>query len=139
MNELEITKYLINDPFTSIDFRGVLSFDELCCCSEETGLFVVNLDVSTGSGTHWVCLNLEHQKSEYFDSLGNFSSKLEDFLLKRNCDYVYNPKKIQADTSDVCGDYCILFSFFRSRGITFSEFLRFFTDDLNLNDIMVKL
>lgn len=140
MNELQINNYLTADSFTHQKFRGVLSYDELCCTnSEESGLYIVNLDVSTGPGSHWVCLYLEPGTSEYFDSLGNKPSKLEQFLLDRGCDYIYNSKKLQAENSDVCGDYCILFSFFRCRGFNFEEFLTLFSDDLILNDEMVKL
>lgn len=141
MNEIEINEYLIKDPLTSLKFRGVVSYDELlfCGCEPSNGIYVVNLDESTGSGSHWVVLNLETGMSEYFDSLGNRPHKLREFLLNRKCDYVYNSEKLQADGSDVCGDYCVLFSFFRSRGITFKEFISFFTNDFSLNDKMVEL
>ena len=139
MNEIEITKYLESDPLTSLKFRGVMSYDEFCCVYEDMGLFVVNLDASTGPGSHWVCLYLKPEISEYFDSLGNAPHKLESFLLDRGCQYIYNSKKLQSEKSDVCGDFCILFSFLRCRGITLEKFLSLFSDDLILNDEMVKL
>lgn len=139
MNELELTKYLKSDPLTRLKFRGVMSYDELCCFNDKSGIFVINLDVSTGPGTHWVCLFLGSEISEYFDSLGNPPLKLETFLMDRGCKYIYNTKKVQSDNSDVCGDYCILFSFFRCRGICFEDFLSFFSNDLMSNDEMIKL
>lgn len=139
MNELEISEYLLADAFTSRIFRGVISYDEFCCCEVENGLYVVNLSEFGTEGTHWVCLLLSPSQTEYFDSLANPPSKLEDFLRERNVNYTYNLQKLQGNGSDVCADYCILYGYFRSRGFTFQCFLDMFTNDHKYNDALVEL
>ena len=58
MNQIEIENYLLTDKTTAQYFRGVVSYDELCECGGKTGYYVVNLDESSGPGTHWICLYL---------------------------------------------------------------------------------
>ena len=139
MNEIEIDNYLLTDPITAPHFRRVVSYDELSGYEKETGFFVVNLDESTGPGTHWVCLHLNNTRTEYFDSLGNEPKKLVPFLSNLKCDYIYNIKQLQSNDSDVCGDYCVLFCYLRSRGYTFEQILDSFSHDLIQNDNLVRL
>ena len=139
MNEIEIINYLLTDRVTSRHFRGVVSYDELWGCESKPGYYVVNLDVSSGPGTHWICLNLNKTRTEYFDSLGNPPKKIEPFLSNLKCDYIYNIKQLQSNQSDVCGDYSILFCFLRTRGYTFEQILNAFSENLVENDSLVRL
>ena len=139
MNGKEISEYLKCDKFTKTYFRGVLPYDKLKNSTLiKPGLYIVNTDVSTGPGLHWVCIMLQNE-IEYFDSLGNEPKEVKPFLQHQNKPYTYSTKRIQGYDSDVCGDYCILFAYFRCRGMMLNEFVNLFTDDVLKNDVLVEL
>ena len=77
--------------------------------------------------------------SDYFDSLGNPPLEVKEFLTKQGNGFSYNTKRLQSHGSDVCGDYCILFAYFRCRGYALKEYVELFTDDLDYNDKLVQL
>ena len=137
MNEQQITEYLMSDEYTMKYFRGVMAYDELPIINPPNGLYIVNTDISSGPGKHWVCIFLG-DNCEYFDSLGNPPSELLYFIKKQGKVYVYSDKKLQG-MSDVCGDYCILFSYFRCRGVSMKNFVEMFTNDTIYNDTLVEL
>ena len=138
MNELDIANYLLKDVCTRKYFKGVMAYDELPNKPLRPALYVVNTDKSTGVGKHWVCLFFSHV-NEYFDSLGNPPVELGHFLLNEKRDYMYNSKRLQGPMSDVCGDYCILFAYFRCRGLSMKHFVDMFSSNETKNDTLVKL
>ena len=138
MNENEIAHYLMSDEYTSMFFRGVMAYDKLPATNCVKGLYIVNTDSSTGPGKHWVCLFVE-DLCEYFDSLGNPPLEVKSFIQKQQKPYIYSNIKLQGSNSDVCGDYCILFSYFRCRGYSMKHFVEMFTNDVDKNDNEIKL
>ena len=52
---------------------------------------------------------------------------------------MYNSKRLQSIGSDVCGDYCVLFTFFRSRNYDLKWFVELFSSNTDRNDSLVKL
>ena len=139
MNELEIDHYLSHDVYTKKYFRGVMAYDELPYTQKaKSGLYIVNTDISTGPGIHWVSI-LVGDICEYFDPLGNPPDKCKPFIENQEKVYIYSDKKIQAPESDVCGDYCVLFSYYRCREMSMKSFIAMFTEDKTLNDVMIEL
>ena len=139
MNQIQISKYLSSDEYTKQYFRGVMSFDKLPSCKPAPlGLYIVNTDISSGPGKHWVCILLG-EVCEYFDSLGRPPKEVKLFIENQNKKYIFSTKQIQGYSSDVCGDYCVLFSYYRCRGKSMKSFLQMFTKDVKLNDKMVDL
>ena len=139
MNEIEISNYLLADKFTQKYFKGVLSFDELELKKKVlSGLYIINTDVSTGKGLHWVCLFIG-KVYEYFDSLGQKPEEVMNFMSKQNKPYIYSSKRIQGYGTNVCGDYCIMFSYYRCRGVSLECFVKMFTDDYAQNDFIIKI
>lgn len=71
---------------------------------------IINLDKSSGPGTHWVCYKKLLNSVYYFDSYGNipppkelikyFGSKLKVY---------YNHNREQPDNSLICGHLCLEF------------------------------
>lgn len=81
----------------------------ICC--------IVNTDPSTKPGKHWVAFFLgPHGKLEFFDSYGrpptHFGFPIACSMLDTST-FEYNTLAIQADSSSVCGHYCIVFLFLR--------------------------
>ena len=102
MNETEIAKYMRKDEHASKYFMGVVSYDELPFKSKYPALYIVNTDSSFGPGKHCVCVFVDENMIEYFDSFGNNPKELLQFLNDQNNWYKYSTKHIQSVTSDVC-------------------------------------
>ena len=58
-----------------------------------TGDYVIDLEDSLGSGTHWVVMNIRRDIIEYFDSLG--LDCLEESIRVSNRLNLYNSTKYQ--------------------------------------------
>lgn len=103
-------------------------------------LLISNLDPDTKPGSHWVaiCVN-QNGVGEYFDSFGRKPTGYHKMFLDRNTKrWFYNHSKLQSYFTSVCGEYCLLYLYFRSKGKTMLEFLTYFTTDYLYNDMIVK-
>ena len=75
----------------NLPLKNIIMKDEANQINND-GFYIVNLDKSTGSGTHWTCLYYHPLKSYYFDSFGFVSPKeIEDVIMP----YDHNNKDIQ--------------------------------------------
>lgn len=69
---------------------------------------IINLDISSGSGTHWVAYYKNGENSQYFDSFGNLQPPLEVIkYLGHNLKYNYLP--YQTYNTVICGHLCLEF------------------------------
>lgn len=76
----------------------------------ETG--IVNLDISSGPGTHWTAYKKHGCTIKYFDSFGNLPPPLElvkYFNSNGICKIFYNYNSYQTYNSVNCGHLCLLF------------------------------
>lgn len=88
-----------------IPIRGVFMKDNLPkrCKKEECA--VINLDVSLGSGTHWVCYLKKGETKLYFDSFGlRPPLELQRYLGKG---INYSTYEIQSPEQVICGHLCL--------------------------------
>ena len=101
--------------------------------------FIVNTDKNGMSGTHWICIRISKRKVEMFDSLGLvYDNKLpieiltfiQRFAVSRD---IKLNKRLQPDSSVLCGFYCIFFIFLR-QFCSFGQIQKYFVDDLNKNE-----
>lgn len=69
---------------------------------------IVNLDISSGPGSHWIAYWKNANKSQYFDSFGNLPPLIElvNYLGKN---ITYNYKTYQNYNTYNCGHLCIKF------------------------------
>lgn len=104
----ELSKYVIclKLPF----FRGVFMKDELPKQIWKNEMGIVNLDNTTGPGTHWVCYKKLNDIVYYFDSFGNLPppQELQKYF---SCSkkILYNNDSLQSYDSVVCGHLCLEF------------------------------
>jgi hypothetical protein len=70
---------------------------------------IVNLDSSTGPGTHWVCYKKLGDIVYYFDSFGNLQPPPELVHYLRGCKIYYNYNRQQGFNSVICGHLCLKF------------------------------
>ena len=139
----EIDAYVSKDPFISRIYGGTLAINELPSLKQpHPRIFIVNTDPSYKPGTHWLAVYV-HERSEHFDSAGQepVLPRLDSFLLKQSPHkgYIYNSNRIQSTTSFTCGLFCLMYAYYRSRGVSYSSFLSMFTySDLEQNETVVK-
>lgn len=91
-------------------FRGVFMIDSLpkTCWKNETG--IVNLDKTSGPGTHWVCYKKLKNIVYYYDSFGNLQPPLELlFYFRKVKKILYNVIRHQNWNTDICGHLCLNF------------------------------
>jgi hypothetical protein len=91
-------------------FRGVFCRDELPVGGpkhRESG--VVNLDRSSGGGTHWVAYDKEGDTVAYYDSLGNLKPPTEVSSYFKGYKLRYNRERDQSLDTITCGQLCLLF------------------------------
>lgn len=118
----EIWYSLASDSRTRHIFGGIFPRDKLPKrrnITRRPRLYVVNTDVSTGRGEHWVCIYLHPTGiAEYFDSYGFPPREREivSFLRRNSLRYVYNNYVLQGALSQNCGYYCIHYAKRKARG-----------------------
>lgn len=98
---------------------------------------VVNTDPDYKEGSHWIAIFIDKfRNGEYFDSYGlpPFVAHHKRFL-RTNCKtFVFNTQEMQSLNSDVCGQYCLLYLYFRAHGRSLVDFQRIFCSDSIKND-----
>jgi hypothetical protein len=134
MNTDEIDRVLLGNKLTKTVFKGTFPCD-LAIYERFKVPFAVILNTSTSdkSTGHWVAVYKKlNGPPLYFDSYGrnaNGNTYVKTFV-KKLCEasqysyYLYNPHSLQADASNVCGLYCIIFIYFIRLGYSFTEFLQ---------------
>lgn len=90
-------------------FKGVLCKDELPKNLKKGESLIINLDDSTGEGTHWVCLININNKLDYFDSYGLPPPEQVLKLNQTQSGLRYNSSQIQNRNTNICGHLCMLF------------------------------
>lgn len=115
-------KALVPDILTSDDFselerfpsyRGVFAHDQLKHKLKANECGIINLDESTGPGTHWTCWfnsTKPNQSKEvyYYDSFGiGPDNRTIKFLKGANKPIAYNTSQMQDLSSKRCGWYCL--------------------------------
>ena len=115
---------------TSTSFLGVFAADRIPQLDQRQERYpcalIANTDPSTRPGEHWVAYYLSSPNSpiEFFDSYGlepTFYPNLPTFTTPT----VHNSTSLQSLNSLVCGHYCLLFIFLRSRNKSISKIVRF--------------
>ena len=140
MNGIEIERILFSYDLTSDIFQGVFSSDKLPehPCHYPYAI-IVNTDVSSGPGEHWVSFYFEskNEMPEYFDSYGLPPLKLsfQKFLKKK---FLFSSKLIQDIFSYVCGEYAIYFIIQKVLGQDMQKIISSFTNDTKWNDTQVS-
>ena len=127
---------------TSDKFLGCFPLDELPPFPQRLpASIIVNTNISTEIGDHWLALVLDEGECFYFDSFG--LPILEETLIKYLEPYyssvTYSDLCIQHIESDKCGEFCILFvKHFKSNNIYENILLQFNKNNLQQNDVIVE-
>jgi len=134
----DIERMLAKVPF----FKGAFSADTIPTFSPKSlNAFIVNTDVSSKPGDHWVAFVIDEQDNcIYFDSFGIqiiCLSMLEALDRMAIPYYKYNCKEIQPLHSENCGWYAIAYIISFCFKIPYDDFLDLFSEsDKRNNDII---
>ena len=88
------------------NFRGVFMRDTLPNNINDIECGIVNLDLSTNKGTHWICYFKNVDYSYYFDPFGlDPPIEVQKYL---NSEIFLSTYQIQNFNTNHCGHYCLL-------------------------------
>ena len=87
---------------------------------------------------HWIAFFIpSRNKYEVMDSYGLPLSRYPDIVPPPGKCIAENCHTLQSNSSYLCGYYCALFLWHRSRGRIYRTFMRYFTDNFDKNDKLV--
>ena len=156
LSSIEIDKIMRNDPFTSRIYAGTVALDELPVMNNTSNgplLYIVNTDPAHLPGTHWFAVYISSTTAaaaaaapesktslnEHFDSAGQQPiERINNILLLNGPNYMYNSQRVQSYSSETCGYFCIMYAYYRARGVSFPSFLAMFTENLIQNEATVR-
>lgn len=93
---------------------------------------IVNTDPKDRPGRHWLAFYFESEDNvEFLDSYGHAP---EYFGFRAT---LYNTKRLQSSTSDVCGQYCLYYLLHRCRGVSMRTIVKQFDGNYEDNDAFV--
>ena len=143
MKESELNEKLKNVK----NYLGSYAIDELKNVEIKLlpSFIVINFDKRSGKGNHWIAIAVYSKTIYICDSLGGimpdktFPTKLINFLYtvsfhKDLC----MTRRLQPLTSELCGEYCILFIKQLSKSNSFCSFLKLFSTNFSQNDLIVQ-
>ena len=115
LTNFEIVKYYENES----RFNGVYSRDNLPNKIKD-GAHVINLDVYSNVGTHWIALYVKNNDITYFNSFGVEHIPKEIIKIIGRKNVIANICRIQAYDSIMCRYFCIRFINFMLAGKKFT-------------------
>ena len=118
MNDISVYSYVLpNKSLSNFDlddaisrlgisnFRGVYCRDELPKVLHRRECGILNLDESSGDGTHWVCWFKNGKCKYYFDSYGiQPPTELISYL---KSPIYFNSECVQPPNTVICGHLCL--------------------------------
>jgi hypothetical protein len=142
MDTFQLEVAISRDPVSAKRFGGVKAADRLPLLhSNSNKFYIVNSQNSNLPGEHWVVIGLG-MVPEFFDSLGqtpeSYQKSFQYFLVNYGPNYRFNQQRLQNRDSDVCGKYCLLYIYHKSRNVSLKCILKLFSSDLESNDRLVS-
>lgn len=90
-------------------FRGVFMSDTLPLKPWKNEAAILNLDTSSGIGTHWVCYRKIGDRVTFFNSIGNRKPPISLSHYLKGSHITINRKRYQKPGTSCCGQLCLLF------------------------------
>ena len=143
MDSNQLRQVMRSDRMGNVFFRGVYAADQARkqTVNKIPSGYIFNTDPSNKSGTHWVGVYIdENGTAEFFCSYGQAPGtyNFETWLDQNTTSWIYNKKRFQADSSSVCGHYCLFYLLHRFRKIPLTSLQSMFSKDYDLNDTLVN-
>ena len=106
-------------------FNGVFTRNNLS--NLQNGAYVINLDHSENTGTHWIVAYVKKDEVICFDSFGAEYIPKEIMEKTKNKNIKTNIFRIQDNNSIMCGYFCILFIEYMLNNKTLTDFTNLFS------------
>lgn len=138
LNTNQILELIHHDQYSRQNFIGVFPRNFLPKRLKYPCSFIINTDPADKEGQHWLAFYFDQNKHcEFFDSYGNspLFYKLEKYIFEHSLSSSFNHTPLQSNFSRLCGYYCCLFIFFRSRGLKLDDLLETFGNSQIVNDL----
>jgi hypothetical protein len=138
MEGSQLRQIIQGDHITNHKFVNVFAANELPNLPSQS-LAIVNCCNKNLTGLHWLALYKEGDVLEFFDTYGlhpnmyNLMGKLPQYNY-----LIYNHKRVQSLNSNVCGQYCLFFCYYKSRGFLTDDIMDRFGNDFVSNDNFVR-
>ena len=120
LTSLDLSKILKKHP----NFLGIFASDQIpvLCLTKYPICFIVNIDISSLKGSHWIAIYIDNSRVEIFDSLGFnpnlwtfYPKKLFHFLKSFSFTHRFLISDIyQPPNTFYCGLFCVFFILLRS-------------------------
>ena len=138
-----LTNFEITEYFKDVKrFNGVYSRNNLR--NLKKGAYIINLDHSENTRTHWAVIFVKEDEVIYFDSFGveyipkEIMERIEHSSL-RNKSIKTSISRIQSYDSIMCGYFCILFIEYMLNNKTLTGFTTLFSPwNFEKNDQIIK-
>ena len=140
MDTVQLELYMKMDSRIAEYYGGVLPRDHLPTSPVKPSFYIVNQDESSEAGSHWIVVFMRDNKlTEHFDPLGKVPDQhFKDYMSFQSRNYMYNTKRCQNYLSNLCGQYCLFYCYFRAREYSMQDILDMFNEnDLVYNDQLV--
>ena len=128
MNTKQLWNALINNKVTEPFFDGIFPRDMLEIIENKPKLIICNTDPSYRKGQHWVLFYFGKTYVEFYDPLGNnisyYGKEFSDLINKFGKNYKVSKLRTQPINSDLCGEYCLYFTYGRCKGYSMEYILR---------------
>lgn len=102
-------QYILDNLFPQL-YGIVCAKDQLIYVKPKRGCYIVNTDIISKPGKHWVLLYFNHNICCYFDSYGSFNNiekEIINFININSTKLLRNKQRFQSDSSQLCGVYCL--------------------------------
>jgi hypothetical protein len=134
MNSIDIKKFGSKIPC----FLGCYSLKNL----ETVNIVKNNVGLIVINENHAIAIYITEKSIDVFDPFGNKNSKVFNpickFLKLHLPTKILNfSAKIQAEKSNLCAKFCLVYLKLRCEGISFCEIIAYFTTELPHNDLIV--
>jgi hypothetical protein len=144
MNSNEIDVVCYSDPDCKLEYGGTMASDQVkdIIPRSKKSLFIINTDTKDLPGQHWVCIHkFNNDECEFFDSYAN-SPTIYPVINEglKNLKIVNKNKyRIQGNTKEVCGEYCITYCLAKSRRVDMDDFLRHWMETEDRDELIQQM
>ncbi len=133
MDSETLTDILLSNEVTNPYYGGVMAYDSLPTFDiNGQKYYIINSETKMSHIMGYCIVQyFNFGKCDFFDSLANNINYYNNLIYKfmsNNCFYKfsYSTVKIQASTSDKCGQFCLFFCYARYNKETFKDILAYF-------------
>ena len=146
MDTFKLAYAMFSDPVLTNMMGGVCAADHLPITDvRRPSFFIVNTGDHNSRGVHWTAFYFpdgQNRTVEFFDSLahppGFYCKQFENACINNGSSYMYNNTQLQSAKTAVCGQYALMYCYFRARGLSMEGIVRQYGDNKIENDSQVN-